>query len=220
MIDIHQLPFVRNILKAEKVKYENELKRFNDCEEIFYVKDTHNNPIRKLNGLLCISDYKEKKVVYVFIVLDINIIKESRNIIKLKPLVVINWQTWINFGGHKIVTRPGRLKQNAIKFIPKIMELIPPEKNQPREKDNKKIKIIKKKPKINEVIPQEDIEILKNSEMKILKLQEETDMFTLHLTSLNEKYKDKIYEKEKKIGELEERLIFFKTKMLDLISSM
>lgn len=215
MIDIHQLPFVRNILKAEKVKYENELKRFNDCEDIFSVKDTHNNPIQKLDGLFCISDYKEKKVVYVFVVLDI--IKESRNIIKLKPLVVIKWQTWINFGGHKIVTRPGKLKQNAIKFIPKIMELIPPEKNQPREKD-KKIKIIKKKPKINEVIQQE--EILKNSEMKILKLQEETDMFTLHLTSLNERYKDKIYEKEEKIRELEERFTFFKTEMLALISSM
>ena len=215
MIDIHQLPFVRNILKAEKVKYENELKRFNDCEDIFSVKDTHNNPIQKLDGLFCISEYKEKKVVYVFVVLDI--IKESRNIIKLKPLVVIKWQTWINFGGHKIVTRPGKLKQNAIKFIPKIMELIPPEKNQPREKD-KKIKIIKKKPKINEVIQQE--EILKNSEMKILKLQEETDMFTLHLTSLNERYKDKIYEKEEKIRELEERFTFFKTEMLALISSM
>ena len=120
MIDIHQLPFVRNILKAEKVKYENELKKFNDCEDIFSVKDTHNNPIQKIDGLFCISDYKEKKVVYVFVVLDI--IKESRNIIKLKPLVVIKWQTWINFGGHKIVTRPGKLKQNAIKFIPKIME--------------------------------------------------------------------------------------------------
>jgi hypothetical protein len=217
MIDIHQLPFVRNILKAEKVKYENEFKNFNDCEDIFSVKDTHNNPIQKLDGLFCISDYKEKKVVYVFVVLDI--IKESRNIIKLKPLVVIKWQTWINFGGHKIVTRPGKLKQNAIKFIPKIMELIPPEKNQPREKD-KKIKIIKKKPKINEVIQQEEILILKNSEMKILKLQEETDMFTLHLTSLNERYKDKIYEKEEKIRELEERFTFFKTKMLALISSM
>ena len=211
MIDIHQLPFVRNILKAEKVKYENELKKFNDCEDIFSVKDTHNNPIQKIDGLFCISDYKEKKVVYVFVVLDI--IKESRNIIKLKPLVVIKWQTWINFGGHKIVTRPGKLKQNAIKFIPKIMELIPPEKNQPRE-------IIKKKPKINEVIQQEEILILKNSEMKILKLQEETDMFTLHLTSLNERYKDKIYEKEEKIRELEERFTFFKTKILALISSM
>ena len=225
MIDTQQLPFVRNIMKAEKVKYADHLDRFNECQEVFKVKDTYNNPIENKNGLYCISDYRDKKIVYIFVVKNIKIIEESRNILHLKPLIQINWETWLEYGGHKIVTRPGRMKQNAIKFIPNIMEIIPAER---KVYEVKKIPIIKQKKPIEENYDEiKPNDILEASEIKILKLQEQTDMFMRHLTSLNEKFKEKIFEKEKEIIQkekrietIEGRLENFKMKMIELIQTI
>ena len=182
MFDTSQLPFVRNIQKSERQEYEAQLNDFNNCKETLSIKDSYSNPVKIINGLFCLSDYKTENVVYIFKV--VNIISKERNILELKPLIRINWKQWLEFGGHKKVTRPGKMKKGPI-FIQEIIKILP----------KKKIivkKLIVKKCKEPEVNMKE---IVANLENKIKALEEKSEKFIYELSEMNLSYQKDLKDK-------------------------
>ena len=110
-----QKPYVKCITKEEYNTNKDKLKN----NEIINIDNKQNNPLTKTGGLYCLA--KNNSFVHIC---KVNTIHSDNTSIELQPLMEINWEQWINFGGQRKVTKPGNL-QNYKEFVEEIHSILP-----------------------------------------------------------------------------------------------
>ena len=110
-----QKPYVKCITKEEYNTNKDKLKD----KEIINIDNKQNNPVTKTGGLYCLA--KNNSFVHIC---KVNTIHSDNTTIELQPLMEINWEQWINFGGQRKVTKQGNL-QNYKEFVEEIYRLLP-----------------------------------------------------------------------------------------------
>ena len=110
-----QKPYVKCITKEEYNTNKDKLKD----KEIINIDNKQNNPLTKTGGLYCLA--KNNSFVHIC---KVNTIHSDNTSIELQPLMEINWEQWINFGGQRKVTKQGNL-QNYKEFVEEIHSILP-----------------------------------------------------------------------------------------------
>ena len=110
-----QKPYVKCITKEEYNTNKDKLKD----KEIINIDNKQNNPVTKTGGLYCLA--KNNSFVHIC---KVNTIHSDNTTIELQPLMEINWEQWINFGGQRKVTKQGNL-QNYKEFVEEIHSILP-----------------------------------------------------------------------------------------------
>tara|TARA_B110001469_G_scaffold124996_1_gene139630 strand:+ start:794 stop:1423 length:630 start_codon:yes stop_codon:yes gene_type:complete len=110
-----QKPYVKCITKEEYNTNKDKLKD----KEIINIDNKQNNPVTKTGGLYCLA--KNNSFVHIC---KVNTIHSDNTSIELQPLMEINWEQWIKFGGQRKVTKQGNL-QNYKEFIKEIHSILP-----------------------------------------------------------------------------------------------
>jgi len=111
----NQKPYVKCITKEEYNTNKDKLKN----NEIINIDNKQNNPVTKTGGLYCLA--KNNSFVHIC---KVNTIHSDNTSIELQPLMEINWEQWINFGGQRKVTKQGNL-QNYKEFVEEIHSILP-----------------------------------------------------------------------------------------------
>ena len=109
-----QKPYVKCITKEEYNTNKDKLKD----KEIINIDNKQNNPVTKTGGLYCLA--KNNSFVHIC---KVNTIHSDNTSIELQPLMEINWEQWINFGGQRKVTKQGNL-QNYKEFVEEIYSIL------------------------------------------------------------------------------------------------
>jgi len=110
-----QKPYVKCITKEEYNTNKDKLKN----NEIINIDNKQKNPVTKTGGLYCLV--KNNNFVHIC---KVNTIHSDNTSIELQPLMEINWEQWINFGGQRKVTKQGNL-QNYKEFVEEIHSILP-----------------------------------------------------------------------------------------------
>lgn len=110
-----QKPYVKCITKEEYNTNKDKLKN----NEIINIDNKQNNPVTKTGGLYCLA--RNNSFVHIC---KVNTIHSDNTSIELQPLMEINWEQWINFGGQRKVTKQGKL-QNYKEFVEEIHSILP-----------------------------------------------------------------------------------------------
>ena len=110
-----QKPYVKCITKEEYNTNKDKLKD----KEIINIDNKQKNPVTKTGGLYCLV--KNNNFVHIC---KVNTIHSDNTSIELQPLIEINWEQWINFGGQRKVTKKGNL-QNYKEFVEEIYSILP-----------------------------------------------------------------------------------------------